>query len=653
MAALLAFATACVLAPAAARAAPPCARTAVLAFLPYDTSPSATNIQQPSILQRLDFHPELSLGLLGATQGGYDQTQALLDMSQGTRVSAGTYKPKTVPALAFYRQKDSALFQGWLDAVARADSAPQDIVPGLLADSIPGGGAYAGVRGDQNQQLESVPAANRAGRIAQVSIGSPDDITARVQQLLTTHCFVVAGLPLDGAGDSAVDRLIKRRGANELLLVVETPLPARAPQLLPMGVVGLGGPGNLTSSSTNLDGVVAGIDVAPTVLKWLRLKVPDAMKGQPIDVSGTRDSAALQSLSDRLRVVNGRRFAALDTIIAAWVLLALVLGIVGDRRGKRASLRLGALAVMWLLSVLLVTAALHPGRGVELLLIAALSFGLAALTDRFVAWPRGPMVPCLVTIVFYIVDLARGSDWIIRSLLGPNPRFGSRYYGIGNELEAALPVLMLIGLAALLWGRSRSRAGAVIFAGAGLVLGAAIGSGRLGADVGGVITVGGGVAVAVLFMLPGGVTRRAVVIACLVPIAAIAALAALDLATGGNGHFTRNVLHAHGGNVIHDTVVRRYELAFNALKRGMMPFATLIAALAIVYGIKYRDRIYAPLRGSDTWRAALAGSVAAGVVGSLANDSGPLLLVISTFAAAAATMYVRGDPELAHADRLE
>ena len=374
------------------------------------------------------------------------------------------------------------------------------------------------------------------------------------------------------------------------------------------------------------------------------------MKGQQIETEGARDSGALKAINDRLKVVNGRRFPALETVLAAWLVLLLVLGLVADRRGTRAAMRLGALAVMWLLSVLLVTAALHPGRGAELLLIAGLSFVLAALTDRFVPWPRGPLVPCLVTVVFYIVDLANGSHFIIRSLLGPNPRFGSRYYGIGNEFEAALPVLLFIGLAALLYGRTRSRSGAAIFAISGLILGAAIGSGRLGADVGGVITVGAGAAVATLFMLPGGVTKRAVLVACLVPVAALAGLAALDLATGGNSHFTRTVLHAHGSSALHDIFVRRYELAFNALKRGLMPFATGIAVLTIAYGIRYRDRIYGPLAGSDTWRAALAGSIAAGAAGALANDSGPLLLVISTFAVVAATIYVRGDPRLARDD---
>ena len=44
---------------------------------------------------------------------------------------------------------------------------------------------------------------------------------------------------------------------------------------------------------------------------------------------------------------------------------------------------------------------------------------------------------------------------------------------------------------------------------------------------------------------------------------------------------------------------------------------------------------------------------AACVVGSLSNDSGPLLLVISTFAVVATTVYVRGDPGLARDKAVE
>ena len=131
---------------------------------------------------------------------------------------------------------------------------------------------------------------------------------------------------------------------------------------------------------------------------------------------------------------------------------------------------------------------------------------LAALTDRLVAlaararWSRRSSGS-----LAYIVDLARGSPLIIRSLLGPNPLFGSRFYGIGNELEATLPVLLFDRpRRAAATGAGARAAPSRRFAGGGLVLGVAIGSGRLGADVGGVITVGAGAAVAALLMLPGG-----------------------------------------------------------------------------------------------------------------------------------------------------
>jgi hypothetical protein len=117
--------------------------------------------------------------------------------------------------------------------------------------------------------------------------------------------------------------------------------------------------------------------------------------------------------------------------------------------------------------------------------------------------------------------------------------------------------------------------------------------------------------------------------------------------TGGDGHFTRTVLRADDGDALWDIFTRRYELAFNALRRGLMPFATGLALLAVAYGLRHRERIYAPLRGDPAWRAALTGGLVAAVAGALSNDSGPVLLLFGAAALAVATAYVRGDPRLA------
>ncbi|WP_354701154.1 hypothetical protein DSM112329_01461 [Paraconexibacter sp. AEG42_29] len=626
-------------APAPASAAP----KVVIALLPI--APAEDGPRTP-ILETLDERKELALGLSGATQGSYRHIQALLDIGQGTRTSSAAYDPRVPVPLTFFTDGEGgALFLGWPDILKRADSAPAEIKPGQFGSLVPGGIAYAGVTG--REQLEALVAADSGGRVANVSIGSADSLGERVEELLRDHQVVAVGLPTGERGAVAIDGLIAARPQDQLLIVTEAPPPAGAPQLLPTGIAGLGPPTRgLTSPTTHQPGLIAGIDFLPTTLRHLGIAIPKDVKGQVIEVKGPRNADSLKRFGQRLRVIGTRRFPALDTIVAAWFAVILVGGVVADRRGLRWGMRVGSLAFCWLLTVLLITAAIQPSKSTELLLITVISFGLGILTDLLIRWPRAIFVPCAVTVVAYTLDLARGSDLIVRSLLGPNPRFGSRFYGLGNELEATLPLLLLVAIAVVFSGRGRSRIGAITFGVSGLIFGAIVGSGRLGADVGGVITVGAGTAVAVLCMLPGGVTKRALTLAIAAPAAALVALAGLDLATGGDSHFTRTVLQADGKQALVDVVQRRYELAFNVLKRGLMPFATGIALLTCIYGLRYRRRIYIAIHDDPAWQAAMYGGLAAAVAGALFNDSGPLLLLFGTVVLVIVSTYIRGEADL-------
>lgn len=624
----------------------------VIAFLPIpDQRQSADDGAEPPlafrpILDRLALRTELAIGMSSAAQGQYDRLQALLDITQGTRVSLSSYSPKRPPELELVESdRGGALIQGWLEQNARAAEAPAKLSPGLLAQSVPGSVAYVGVEG--RSQREAIVAADRAGRIPAVSIGAADTVSARVREQLRSHRLVVAGLATGIPGDVALDSLIEERHPGELLIVTQTPPDRRGAQLLPIGILGLGVPQQLTSDTTHLNGIVAGIDIMPTVLGWLGVAVPKEVKGQAIRIDSGRDAGALEARADRLRVVLPRRLPALWTLVGSWIVLLLAASLAADRRGVRWAFRIGALAVLWVPAVVLLTAALEPSRTAELLLVAGLALTLAAVTDLLVAWPRGPVVPALLGVVVYVADLAFGSPLIIRSLLGSNPLFGSRFYGIGNELEATLSALLLIGIGALLFGRGRSRAGVAAFTGGGVALALTMGAGRLGSDVGGVITVAFGASVAALLMLPGGVTRRALTVALATPVVALALLAAIDLGTGGDAHFTRTVLRADGSGALWDIVSRRYELAGRAAVRGFMPAASLIAVLAIAVALRRRRRLLAPVDDDPGIRAGLAGIVGVGVGGALFNDSGPVLLLFAAFIAACGVLYIRGDPRLA------
>jgi hypothetical protein len=624
--------------PAGAQAAP--GTSALIALLPVELTPPP-GVQPPAPLNLLDGHPQLALGMVSATQSGYSPQQALLDLTAGTRTSRGTYHPQNPPDMSLLATGRSGMIVNWLAAVARADSAPADVVPGLLASSVPGGAGYAGISGDPN--LEAVAAADRDGVVRSVSLGSGATVAARASALLRERRLVVALLAPGLAGDAQLDALIADRAPGELLIAIESPPPYSSPQLLPTGIAGLGPAGGITSDTTHIDGIAAGIDLLPTILRHLGVKVPSSVRGEPIRVAGARDADGLQRLNSRLSVIVPRRMPALETFLLLWLGVVLVAGIARDRRGVRFALRIGGLALVWLPTMLLVSALLQPSRQAELFLIAVGSFLLALGTDRLVRWPRGPAVPAIVGLLAYAADLANHSHVLLRSLLGPNPRSGSRFYGIGNELEITLTILLLLAIAATLPRRERTRSGALAFALGGVALAAVVGSGRLGADVGGIFTIAGGVAVATLLMLPGGVTKRAVAIAVLTPAVGLAALAGLDLATGGNGHFTRNVLHGSSGDLL-NTFERRYELAWSIVRASYAPLLTVLCALAVGYALTHRRRIYAAVDGDPVWRAFLWGGLAASIAGSLFNDSGPVLLFIGIVALTFVTSYLRAAP---------
>jgi hypothetical protein len=630
-------------APIAAAATP--GRSALIAFLPVESDPPP-GVQPPSVLSLLDGHPELALGMVSATQSGYSPQQALLDLTAGTRTSRGTYHPSDPPDLSLLPTGPAGrpgLIVNWLAAVARAETAPADIVPGLLASSIPGGAAYAGISGDPN--LEAVAAAGRDGTVRTVSLGPGATVAQRARALTATHRLVVALLPEGLAGDAQLDALLAHRPPRELLIAIAAPPQATAPQLLPTGIAGLSVARSFSSATTHIEGVAAGIDLLPTILQHLGIATPKGVRGEPIHSAGVRDAAALQHLNDRLSVIIARRNPALETFLFAWLAVALIAGIARDRAGIRFAMRTGGLALLWLPTMLLIAGALQPSRQAELFLIAIGSFALAFATDRLLAWPRGPAAPALTGLVLYTADLVNHSHFLLRSLLGPNPRSGSRFYGIGNELEIALTVLMLVAVAATLPARRRTRGGALAFALAGVAWAVVAGSGRLGADVGGIFTIAAGAGVATLLMLPGGVTRRALLVAVLAPAAGLGALALIDLATGGNGHFVRNVLHGSSGDLL-DTLQRRYELAWSILSSGTAPLLTLLCGLAVGYAFVHRRRVYATIAGDPVWRACLWGGLAASIAGSLFNDSGPILLFIGIVALTFLTTYLRGGPEL-------
>ena len=522
----------------------------------------------------------LSVGLMSASQGSYTREQLLLDIGQGARVASSTYSPSRPPPLGVTPSGSGAIVDGWPAALARAENAPQLLRPGLLGASVPGGAAYAGVAGAD--RLGAIAAADRRGRVPAFSIGRAASLPARVEALVAERELVVADLPGGASGIADVRALAAARRPTELLIVVQRASDGGAgDELLWAAAAGLNGGGGheLTSQTTEQRGLLASVDIAPTILQRIGVQtLPADMRGKPLETDGRLDSSALRSLRVRLGVVGGRRLKALGCLLAAWALLLLGASVPGGARGtgaRRRAMRVGALAVLWTPVAAMISAGIEPSAAIEYATITLACLSLAALTDALVGWPRAPLATAVIVVVALVVDALAGTQLLVRSLLGPDPILGARFYGFGNELKSGLAVAVLAGLAGALFPAARSRRAALTIALAGALLAAIEGAARIGAGVGGVILVSAGFAVASVLMLPGGLSRRRALLVLASPLVALVALAALDLATAhGSGHYTGSILHAHSAGELRDVIVRRYGAAWRELKNHAMPFAT-------------------------------------------------------------------------------
>ena len=413
----------------------------------------------------------LSPGVMSAGIGPVPAEQTYLDIAQGNRVDDALYD-RSLPPL----RSIGARVPNWEQIVQRADGAPADIVPGLLASSL----VARGIRS------AAVPAAGPAALLA----ARRDGVVGADGGTMTV---ISAGVGVAG-------KLVTRLAGDGLIIAFASPPPG-SDRALPVGIAGRGFGGDLTSDSTRSDGYVLSTDIAPTILRWLGVPVPSQMDGQPIRSEGEVDPGAVEDLAERMAAIPTRRAPVVIASLLAWIVVTALVALVA-RSARRAAQAWLALAFAFMPLMLLAGAAIEPSALVEGLLVGFGAGALAVLTLLLVRGWWALAVACAITVVAYAIDVIAGSPLTKLSLLGPNPVFGVRFFGIGNELEALIAVMVPVGVAAGLSAagerspvtRPVAIAGYLVAAGLAALVFAA---GRFGADVGAAIVLPVGAAVAV------------------------------------------------------------------------------------------------------------------------------------------------------------
>ena len=560
----------------------------------------------------------MGVGFLSAGIGDVPADQTYLDVGQGARVTESLYDGSLPPLDVPSGHGGTAKVPPpeWGRVRQRADSVPADIVPGLLGTTLEQVHAAAG-------------AGSRAGSAALMLV---DEHGALGGAGCHGDCPIVS---VESANLAAVRRLAGHSHGDDLVVAIERPPPA-SNRALALGIAGSGFDGTLTSESTRMRDFVLSTDLAPTILARLGISKPSDMTGEPIRRDGAVDVSYIQDLQSRMAEVGPRRAPVIGISVLIWVIFTAIAAIAFRRDGLRVALMMLAASLALLPGALLLGAAVEPSELGERLIVGVGCPVLAALVLWLAPGMRGLAVCAGATVLAYAVDVIAGSHLTELSLIGPNPIEGVRFYGIGNELEATVAALVPIGTGAALAGwapRASGRAAAVPFAITAVLAVAAFAPGSFGADVGAAIGIPLGAAVSIGICL--GVRRTGWVWVIVAPLAAVAVLIAIDLATGGNAHLTRSVLDAGGLGNLGDIFQRRLQLSAHSFARYAGSFIFWIVIALIVAGLTQWRRIEGWFGGRGTAWAGFVGALAATLAGTLANDSGALLLMIGAVLCAA------------------
>lgn len=317
--------------------------------------------------------------------------------------------------------------------------------------------------------LPDAGAGARDALAADLVVGpSPDLVRFALERSGADEILVIVA----GAGASpgmrergeTVNAIVLGRGAPEELLDPEGP------------------PRGLTSGTTRRGGVVAEVDVAPTILGFLGVEVPPGMVGSDIRVEDEPPTGLHRRFLDLRAVV---RPVGLGGLAFALVLLAIGLVVLFAPGGPRRLPRLstGSILACSLLIAMLPTSWLPSLRpGIVAATLVGTSAGVTAIA-RLRA--RGDARRAIATVAalglaLVVADAAMGWRSELTPMLGGGVLDGERFFGLGNAYAG-----IVVAGALLTAARLRPRRGQLL-----LVLAAALaGLPSVGADLGGCLTL--------------------------------------------------------------------------------------------------------------------------------------------------------------------
>lgn len=444
-----------------------------------------------------------------------------------------------------------------------------------------------------------------------------------------------------------LDRVLASRQPGQMVMLL-SPLPnpkaLQAKEMLPPLFLWRGEEaGLLTSVTTRQTGLVSGLDVVPTILRFLGVEVPAGLAGHPMVAERGLGIGELQREVGHIHHIYANRSSVLYTYVMLQIIIigaAAVLYILSrGRRGEhlqwaRRGMRLALLSLLWFPLLFLLEGLAGWTVSPPMVLGACILLAVAG------AWlmegrslPAGLTIVSGLTVLALLVDGWSGTPAMRRSYLGYDPVIGARFYGLGNEFEGVLIGCTILFAAALYQWRALQmnapRPGGVALGSAVLLFAvvlAYMAAPGWGADAGGFLAGLAGFSV-VLMRLHGWRPGKKILLLLAGGLAiGIGLLTVVSLLSAQPPtHITRvaaQIVSGDWAEVMH-MVNRKLEMNLKLIRVSVWS-RVFVVSLVVLALLTLRDERYLRHFASDYpyLVKGFAGIVAGSVAGLVLNDSG-------------------------------
>lgn len=402
--------------------------------------------------------------------------------------------------------------------------------------------------------------------------------------------------------------------------------------------------GILTSATTRRSGIVANIDIAPTITNYLDANNRNFV-GHMITSENNNDKINfIAHLNNRANLVSGLRAPYLNTysflIIIAFILIIFFTLLKGTYKSKLIQLLKFLLILVLILPfVFLITAYFELESSLSYFVITLLTtVGMLSLL-YFIKESNRIIFLLTITYLALMIDLLLGGSLLRYSILSYDPIIGARYFGIGNEFVGVILSAMVLVTAFYMDKTKGNRLFLLIL----LFTVLCISHPSFGANVGGTISV----IFASLFFLLGvfrvKIDLKKIILIGILSFLFILFIGAIDIYVNPNPtHLGRILMEIakNGPTSIAGVILRKVQMNIKLIRSSTWSKVLILTVLAEIYILLcWKKHITKVIQDNIFFSIGIISVLMGSIIGLLANDSGVLLAAISNTYLLAILMY--------------